>query len=391
MEAGRVATMPLDAAPPMTEITRYIYRQLVIGTALVSTALCCIVWLTQSLRFLQFVVNKGLALSAWIKLTLLLLPNFLAVVIPPALFFVVLFIYNKLTLDRELIVAQAAGVSRFNLAKPALWAAMAACVVCLSLTLFIVPTSLRAFREIQWAMRNDVSQVLLREGAFNQIAPGLTMYVRARGSRGELRGILVHDARDSSSVVTLLAERGFLSGGANGPHVRLMNGSRQQLNGESTALSMLYFESYTVDFGNLGGPAADRLEDFRERSIIDLFTLDAGDGFNAGEIQRMRAEAHQRLVGPLSTFAYAMAALMFLLTGGFDRRGQFTRISAAVAVFVSLEAAGLGAVNLAGRESLFVTLMYAVGLLPTALALYIIASPVDWGPVRRRFTPASST
>ena len=37
----------------MTEITRYIFRQLVAGTILVSTALCCIVWLTQSLRYLQ--------------------------------------------------------------------------------------------------------------------------------------------------------------------------------------------------------------------------------------------------------------------------------------------------------------------------------------------------
>ena len=123
----------------------------------------------------------GFSLSAWIKLTLLLLPNLLAVVIPPSLFFVVLFIYNKLTLDRELVVAQAAGISRLSLTKPALWAAAAATAVCLSLTLLIVPESQRAFREILWAMRNDASQMLLREGAFNQIAPGLTMYVRERG------------------------------------------------------------------------------------------------------------------------------------------------------------------------------------------------------------------
>ena len=50
------------------------------------------------------------------------------------------------------------------------------------------------------------TQMLLREGAFNQIAPGLTMYVRERDGQ-ELRGILVHDARDSTAVITLLAER----------------------------------------------------------------------------------------------------------------------------------------------------------------------------------------
>ncbi|TAL04775.1 MAG: LptF/LptG family permease [Rhodospirillaceae bacterium] len=375
----------------MNEMTRYIFRQLVAGTILVSAALCCIVWLTQSLRFLQFVVNKGLALSAWIKLTLLLLPNFLAVVIPPSLFFVVLFTYNKLTLDRELIVAQAAGISRLSLTKPALWAATVAAVVCLFLTLLVVPESLRTFKEIQWAMRNDVSQMLLREGAFNQIVPGLTMYVRARAGQGELHGILVHDARDPTAVITLLAERGVLASGANGPHVMLINGTRQQLTGDGTGLTMLYFDSYTVDFGNLSSPTTDRLEDVRERSIVDLFSVGMGDGFTGGEVARMRAEGHQRIIAPLTTFAYTLAALVFLLTGGFDRRGQFMRISCAIAALVGLETAGLGAADLAGRAPLFVPLMYAVGLLPTALGLYIIATPVDWGPVWRRLVQAAST
>ena len=104
----------------MSGITRYIFRQLAIGTVLVSLALASIVWLTQSLQFLQFVINKGLAIGAWLKLTMLLLPWFISVILPAALFLVIVFVYNKLTMDRELVVAQAAGISRFGLARPAL-------------------------------------------------------------------------------------------------------------------------------------------------------------------------------------------------------------------------------------------------------------------------------
>src|SRR3954469_17697474 len=96
----------------MSEISRYIFRQLALGTILVSVALAFIVWLTQSLQFLQFIVSKGLSISAWLKLTVLLIPSFLLTILPAALFFVILFIYNKLTIDRELVVAQAAGMSR---------------------------------------------------------------------------------------------------------------------------------------------------------------------------------------------------------------------------------------------------------------------------------------
>jgi lipopolysaccharide export system permease protein len=105
----------------------------------------------------------------------------------------------------------------------------------------------------------------------------------------------------------------------------------------------------------------------------------------------MRAEGHQRLVTPLSAFSYALAAVVFLLVGGFDRRGQLLRISGAVATLVALEAASLSVTDLAGRQPLFIPLMYAVGLLPAAISLYIIASPVDWGPVWRRRVQAAST
>ena len=93
----------------MTSISRYVARQLLIGTALVSVVLVFIVWLTQSLRFLQFVMNKGLPLGTWLKLTIFMLPGFFTLILPVAFFFVVLFIYNKLSVDKELVVVQAVG------------------------------------------------------------------------------------------------------------------------------------------------------------------------------------------------------------------------------------------------------------------------------------------
>ncbi len=375
----------------MTGITRYILRQLVVGTIVVAGALACIVWLTQSLQFLQYVVNKGLAVGAWLRLTLYLMPGFLVVVIPPALFFVALFIYNRLALDRELVVAQAAGVSRLALTRPALLAAVIAALVCYLLTLVVIPTSTRAFRELQFSIRNDASQVLLREGTFNQIVQGLTVYVRGRGGAGELIGIMVHDTRKPDAAMTLLAERGVLSGGENGPHVLLFNGSRQQLDRTGRDLSVLYFDSYTVDFGTAGGENTDRTADYRERAVFELLTLKAEDGFTPREVGRMRAEAHQRLVGPLTCFSFVLAALSFLLTGNFDKRGQFLRVCGAVAALVGLEAAGLAAGDFVGRNPDSAALMYLVGLLPTAVGLYIIAWPVSFHPVERRREPIPAT
>lgn len=372
----------------MSGITWYIFRQLIVGTSLVSVALAFLIWLTQSLQFLQFIVNKGLALGAWLKLTVLLLPWFLSVILPAALFFVVLFVYSKLSLDRELVVAQAAGMSRMRLASPALLCAAAAMLMGLFFTLYVVPETMRSFKELQWTIRSDVSQVLLRDGSFNQISEDLTVYVRGRDQNGDLVGVMVHDTRGEESSTTLMAERGALGNTADGSSVVLYNGSRQELRRGTGNLSVLYFDSYTLDFRGIGGQGDDRYADIRERPTGELFGLTAADGISPANIVRMRAEGHQRVVAPIGAIAFTLIGLVFLLTGPFDRRGQTKRMVAAVAVVVGLQSAALGFMSLASKDLSYIPAMYAVALLPIPVALYILLAPQWLRP--RSFRPRAA-
>ena len=107
----------------MDGFTRYVFRQLLIGMVLVTVGLTCIIWLSQSLRFVELIVNRGVGPGTFLYLTMLMLPNFLTVVLPIALFSVVVFVYTKMIMDRELVVMRAAGQNQFALAKPALFLA----------------------------------------------------------------------------------------------------------------------------------------------------------------------------------------------------------------------------------------------------------------------------
>ncbi len=211
----------------------YVLRQLAVGLAAATLGLAVLVWLTQSLRFLELVLNRGLAFSVFLELTLLLMPNLVAVILPVALFGVVLFTYHRLTTDRELVVMRGAGLSPLALARPALVMAFATMALGWFLNLYLVPESHRGFREFQFEIRNRISAVLIEDGVFNQVGDGLTVYVRARGRDGTLRGILVHDARDRANPATILAEEGRLAMTASGPRVTLLTGSRQEVDRET--------------------------------------------------------------------------------------------------------------------------------------------------------------
>ncbi len=363
----------------MTGITRYITRQLLIGTALVSVVLVFIVWLTQSLRFLQFVMNKGLPLGTWLKLTVYMLPGFFTLILPSAFFFVVLFVYNKLAMDKELVVVQAAGVSRLGVARAATITATGLTIFGLILSSLIVPASVRGFKDLQWLIRTDVSQVLLREGAFNALGEGLTVYVREHASNGELLDLMVNDARNPQKPVTLMAARGAVrETEQNTRVVMLYKGSRQERLGPEQ-LSVLYFDTYSLDLGKIAASEGQRSPDNRERWTWELLSLNESDGFAPNAVDRMRAEAHQRLTAPFAALGYALLAATWLLSGSFDRRGQWRRIGGAVLSVVVLQAAALSAMNATAKAAELAVLMYIVAALPIILSSYVLARGLGHG------------
>ncbi len=111
--------------PVVTRMDRYVFRQLLTALVAATSALVALIWLTQSLRFVELVVNRGLSLWVFLQLTGLLIPNFVAVILPITTFVVVQFVYGRLAGDRELTVMRAAGMSPLALSRPAL--ALAAC------------------------------------------------------------------------------------------------------------------------------------------------------------------------------------------------------------------------------------------------------------------------
>src|SRR5271156_1768362 len=80
----------------------YIFRQLMFALVVVTIGLTLLIWLVQSLRFVDLVVNHGLSLWVFLKLTGLLIPSFISVILPLTTFVVVQFTYQRLAGDREL-------------------------------------------------------------------------------------------------------------------------------------------------------------------------------------------------------------------------------------------------------------------------------------------------
>lgn len=369
----------------MNRTFRYMLRQQVWPLLLALFVIAGIVWMSQSLRFVELVLNRGLPTATLFELAGLVLPMFTSVFLPIVLFGTVTFAYTRMITDSEMVIWRAAGLSPMRLAAPALALAALVMAVCYALNVYYMPAAYRHFKDLQFAIRNSYTQVLLREGTFNDIGNGVTVYVRERSPSGELIGIFIHDRRDNGEPVTMMAERGALVPTPEGPRVIMINGNRQLVKKERKDLSILYFDRYTLDLASRSESAAARWREPRERYLNELF-VSRPSGPNAVDDQRfrlkLRAEGHQRLISPWLAPTFVLIALSALLTGNFSRRGQGRRIAVASVAMLLVQSASISLHSLAGTTAAVVPLMYALPFSVMAICLWLLLRQ------RRRPVPA---
>ena len=367
-------------APLVTRLDRYVFRQLAVALVAATGALVALIWLTQSLRFVELVVNRGLSLRVFLQLTGLLIPNFVAVILPITTFVVVQFVYQRLSGDRELTVMRAAGMSPWALSRPAV--ALTGCVVlaCYALNLLVVPSSYSAFREYQFEIRNRVAAFMLQEGVFNPVSDDLTVYVRSRDVNGTLRGILVEDSRQKNSRATILAETGRLVEGPHGPAVLLEKGSREELDRQTGRLNVLTFAQNSVDLAQAAKGDDVRYRDVNEMSLQELLHPETS-ALNARDAGKFLVEATRRLSAPWTAASFAMIGLVSVLTGAFRRYGNVLRPVSAVLAVVALLALQLGMANLAARSTALIPLMWVTAAGPALAGAWLLFAPRGARPV----------
>lgn len=365
----------------MTGVSRYILRHLFWWAVLITATLTCVVWLTQSLRFVNLIISHGLSAPLFIWLTALLLPSFLLIILPISVFSAVLFAYNKLVAESELVVLRGAGFSQWALSRPALILAALTTLFCFLLSLYLVPATYREFKDLQRKYRSTISAVVLQEGVFNTVMRGITVYVRARSADGQLLGIIVHDSRNPDQAVTMMAEKGAIIPGDHGPRVVMQNGNRQEVRAKDGRLNLLNFDRYVFDIVQDSESDEGSLwRDPKERFVHELFAVE-GTNLTPSQYNEYRSEAHYRVTAPILVLGFVFVGLACLLGGEFNRRGQWRRIFGAILLVIALEAGMIGVKNASVTTPELMFSMYLFALLPIPASVYALnLRPRRWRP-----------
>jgi lipopolysaccharide export system permease protein len=317
----------------------YIFNQLIRTTLALTSVLVGIIWLFQTIRILELVVNRGAAVGDFLIMSIASMPLWLMIAVPISGFIAVNWVFSRILADRELLVMQSIGLSPLQLAKAPIALGILLTTFLAINTVYILPTSFGVYKDLQFKLRNSIPTILLRDGVFIEVVDDMTIFIGSRDDDDIMRDLFIHDARIGNRIITMTAESGEFIERDGSPTLILQNGERSERNAEGQNGAVLLFDTHSVTITRNSSQQTERATiDINEDSISNLLSPDASDSPQYYLLRH--AEGHYRVASPWLGLGLALLSTAIILRGQI-RRDLWTRraclnISACVLVIIGV-------------------------------------------------------
>lgn len=246
----------------MKILDRYIVKHILISSFISISLSLTLLLAMQALRLSGLIIKNSLGLGILFKMLEGLSLSFTPIIFPIAFLFTLLFVFGKLSTDRELIAMQAMGHSPFRIMKPALWAGVLMFAMTLWCSLYWAPYGNRLFEvSIDEALSKKITTVL-RPGTFTENFLDLVLYVEDIDKENDtLKGVFIYDEENVEEGLVITAESGkWIAANDDGwASLLLKNGVIFSQNEEKDILRRIKFDEYKLnaDFASKVGRSKD--------------------------------------------------------------------------------------------------------------------------------------
>ncbi len=301
---------------------KYIIKAIFYPFIALSFVLTSLVWITQILKLLHL-LDRGINSADFLKLVILILPSLFFMISPLISVLAVIYVYNKLQEDRQLIILRTSGLSNFAIAKPALIIATYITLISYYVSLYLTPLSYSKLKyELNHFRESYVSNIII-EKTFNQISKYITIYVDKKNTNGSLEGIVLFDNKVPKNHSVLFAKTGKVIMHGDVPLFQLQQGFRQSFD-DNNNIVKLHFDNLLIEVQNNEFDKDDRNKTSLELYVHEMLWPD--DNLSHEKKIRLMIDGHQRLIWPLFNYCLVFLALSMFLNKTASRKSNIKQI-----------------------------------------------------------------
>jgi len=314
----------------MKLVDRYLLRELFPPFFVGVLIFTFLLLMSQILRLMELIVNKGVEVGIILRLVLYLLPSILVLTVPMSVFLATVVTFGRLSADNELTAFKTGGFSLLRLSLPVAMFSVAAWALSSWLIISALPAGNQAFRVSMFEIVRTKASVGLREKIFNDDFEGLVIYINNIPQTGNpvMEGIFISDARPEKrqppgEPITIIAERGWLIADPTSERIvfRLENGGLHLLSRNFKTYQHSNFRTHDLQL-NISGEAGESLalpKGLREMTLGEMRA-------KVVEYRKLGVQQWSPLVEIHKKFSIPFAALILgflgVAMGVLFRRGE---------------------------------------------------------------------
>lgn len=351
-------------------IPRKIFSVLTVVTIVMSFMLVFCVWLTQSLRFIDIIVNKDVTLKQFVSLIYLLVPNLLAVVLPLCATLATVYVFYRMTVDNELVVFKSAGMSHFQIIAPVIVAAVFFAGFTAYLYNYLGPQTNEQFNDFRKSLAKEFSTGVVREGVFNEFRHAI-IYVKEHAANDHLKSVYIFDKRNNKQPFSVYAQHGFLSSKKDRTHMVLYNGCTQEINPETKMYKFVYFNELVYDLNThvaSHAPGPTKVQPSLWEMLTPNYELDLRRQY------KIIIEAHKRIIYPVLVFALMVFSAALFIGNQHRRRGLWKLIAGALVTSALVQMMVLTFVSMLVKTMIYLYLAYGLVIVMLVLSWQLLSA-----------------
>ncbi len=301
----------------MQTYSKYIIKNIIPLFLLLSLVLTSMVWITQMLNLISL-FEKGITLKNFLKISILLLPYLLFIIMPLVSLITMVYVYFRLQEGRQLLVLRSAGLSNFKLLKPALIVATLITIIVYFISAYVMPVSYSSLKLNLSKFKEGYISNIIDVKTFNQLSKYITIYIDKKNSNKSFEGVILFDNKVADDRVIFFAQKGeIINLNPKKTEFELLHGVRHSYD-KAGKLTKLYFDSMIVELINNNSITEDRNRTNLELFIYEMLYPDPKLPIIKQKI--LITEGHLRLIWPLYNFAFVFLALSIFLNFPYNRQ-----------------------------------------------------------------------
>lgn len=162
----------------------------------------------QALRLTEFVLVHGIGTLNLVNIVLYMSISFLPVILPMSLLFTILFVYNRLSSDTEVLAFHTIGLNIWHLTLPALVLSLFVSLFSFWMSFSVGPWGNRQFEILMTKLSSSKAEANIKEGTFSEFFDFVIYANKVDTKNGILKNVFLFDERDPVNPLTIIATDG---------------------------------------------------------------------------------------------------------------------------------------------------------------------------------------